>query len=222
MTVEIQCSDALIAPRSTPLPDGSSAGAAFACYSRLRTQVRTTRYRSRDLPSSSRDTYRRARRAGHGQNVFSEQLVTPRTTAAFVSEVVRRCPLHAVLESPENRRSPRRPKTGGDEEAGGHGARPCDPGRERAGLGFSRLFTPIRWSDLPGAQLVIASRTLMIREAAVGSSGHVRRNDPRHRTPSVTLVTWSKCREQSAAPRVMAARVCSIRVRFATPPGTAG
>ncbi len=37
MTVERQSSDALPAPRSTPLPDGSSAGAVFACYSRLKT-----------------------------------------------------------------------------------------------------------------------------------------------------------------------------------------
>ena len=48
----------------------NAAGQPCACYSRLRTRVANTRQRSRDLPSSSKDSYRRARRAGLGQRFF--------------------------------------------------------------------------------------------------------------------------------------------------------
>ena len=51
--------------------------------------------------------------------------------------------------------------------------------------------------DQPG----LASRALMIREAAVGRPG-MSAGRPAHRTPSVTLVTWSRCFGPDDAPEV--------------------
>ena len=106
----------------------------------------------------------------------AEQLVTPGTTAAFVSEVVRRCPLHAVLESPGNRQSPE-----GDEKADGHAAHPNSPGRGRAWPGFSRLLC-----RSAGVTFQRFDQVLRPATGAVGSAGHVRQDNPPPRTPNVT------------------------------------
>ncbi len=53
-----------------------------ACYSRLNGRVPTTRQRPRDLPSSSRDRNRRARRPGHGQMCGSASARTLKTGLA--------------------------------------------------------------------------------------------------------------------------------------------
>ncbi len=44
------------------------------------------------------------------------------------------------------------------------------PGRGRAGQGFSRLFTPIRWSDLPGTDWLLRSASDAVERPGIGFS----------------------------------------------------
>ena len=90
----------------------------------------------------------------------------------------------------ESRETGKRPSTG----PGGrwpHGVTRVAKRDGRAGRGFSRLFTPRLWSDLPGARLVLAFPPPCDSRGAVGRPG-------------------------VSASGFQAARVGSIRVRCAT------
>ena len=147
----------------------------------------------------------------------AEQLATPRTTTAFVSEVVRRCPLHAVLESPRNRQSPPRPKTVGTRRPVVTWHHPSSPGRRKGLARFLPAFAPIRWSDLPGSDWFLRPAT-----GAVGSAGHVRRTaraqDPQRDSRHVEQVLRTGRRAKGFRLRAYDRFASDLR----RPPGTAG
>ena len=167
MTVKSQSSDAFFAPRSTPLPDGSSAGAAFACYARLKTAGRPLLLdwsvpggragRGMAKDSDRRCSLQRGDYPARLKTTASVVGAIRRTTCDTMNDsgvCVRSC---SALSAPRGSGVPW--ETGSPLHVRRHAGvrRPMvtelvrkGPGRGRAWPGFSRLFMPIRWSDLPG------------------------------------------------------------------------
>lgn len=129
-------------------------------------------------------------KASHSRIGVLRLIVLLRTTPDTpegMSGVVRRCALHArnpsLVKPAKTLHGSRRPMVTSH--------RPNGPGQWEGWPGFSRLFAPSRWSDLPEARLVLAFPPLGVRGDAVGRPG-------------------------VSASGFQAARVGSIRVRCAT------